>query len=153
MKAVLERSLRQEGWNVEVVPMDWKDLMEGYSAKTLQAFLISMNMDYPDTEFLVRNFESSNPDNFSGLNSPVIDALIHKARATQDRLERDHVYTDLVQKLNYEAVTVNLFHPRGHFWVHPCVENFEPNLLADVYIDYRPVSLIKNCKMESKRGV
>ena len=110
-----------------------------------------MNMDYPDTEFLVRNFESTNPDNFSGLKSRAVDGLIHQARATQDRLARDYIYSDLVGLLNKAAVTVNLFHPRGHFWVHSCVENFEPNLLSDVYVDYRQVTLKDDCKMG--RGV
>lgn len=145
MKVFFEKSLRSQGWNVEVVPIAWTELMEGYSNKNLQAFLVSMNMDYPDTEFLVRNFESTNPDNFSGIRDDKVDSLIHKARATQDRVRRQAVYSDLVNLLYQSAVTVNLFHPRGHYWVSSCVKGFQPNILADVYIDYRSVSLGKNC--------
>jgi len=145
MKQFFEQSLRAQGWNVEAVPMNWGKLMKGYSDKTLQAFLISMNMDYPDTEFLVRNFESTNPDNFSGLHDGQIDALIRKARATQDRVLRQNIYVDLVERLHDAAVTVDLFHPRGHYWAADCVRGLDPNILADVYIDYRRVSLEPGC--------
>lgn len=114
---------------------------------------MSMNMDYPDTEFLVRNFESSNPDNFSGLHDKRIDALIKKARATQDRVVRQELYADLVSTLSKAAATVDLFHPKGHYWVSRCVRGFEPNLLADVYIDYRKVSLIGDCPQKSVAGL
>jgi oligopeptide transport system substrate-binding protein len=145
MKEFLEQSFRAKGWSVEVVPMEWTALMAAYSAKTLQAFLVSMNMDYPDTEFLVRNFESGNPDNFSGLKDKKIDALIHEARATQDRILRQNMYVDLVKLLHDAAVTVDLFHPRGHYWVNRCVQGFEPSILSDVYLDYRNVSLAPDC--------
>jgi oligopeptide transport system substrate-binding protein len=145
MKRFLEESLRARGWTVEVVPMEWSQLMKGYSDKSLQGFLLSMNMDYPDTEFLVRNFESSNPDNFSGLHDAGIDALIRKARATQDRVARQGIYVELVEKLREAAVTVDLFHPRGHYWASDCVRGLAPNLLADVYIDYKTVTLDPAC--------
>lgn len=119
--------------------------MAGYTGKTLQGFLIAMNMDYPDTEFLVRNFESTNPDNFSGLDNPEIDQLIRLARTTQDRIVRQKIYTDLANKLKELAVTVNLFHPRSHAWIHNCVGGFKANILSDVYVDYTKVYLKKDC--------
>ncbi len=142
---MLEASFQARGWNVIVEPVPWDVMMRGYAANTLQAFLVSMHMDYADTEFLVRNFESSNPDNFSGLKSPTIDRLIRKARATQDRVGRQRIYADLVRKLRLEAVTIDLFHPRGNYWVSSCVTGFEPNILSDAYIDYRSVSLKDAC--------
>lgn len=150
IKIMLENSLKAHGWNVEVIPMEWNKMMDAYSKKSLQAFLVSMNMDYPDTEFLVRNFESNNPDNFSGLHDKAVDELIRKARATQDRVIRRNLYVDLVGLLHKKAATVDLFHPRGHYWVHPCVKGFKPNILADVYIDYRDVSLESKCEREPK---
>ncbi|MGK5083092.1 ABC transporter substrate-binding protein [Bdellovibrionota bacterium FG-1] len=153
MKLFFEQSLRAQGWNVEAVPMSWGRLMKGYSDKTLQAFLVSMNMDYPDTEFLVRNFESTNPDNFSGLHDEKTDALIRKARSTQDRVLRQNMYVDLVESLHDSAVTVDLFHPRGHYWAADCVRGFEPNILADVYIDYRAVSLEPGCANTKVAGL
>ena len=152
IKKFIEDSLGSLGWNVEAVLMDWDALMRGYSSKNLQGFLVSMNMDYPDTEFLVRNFESTNPDNFSGLHDPTIDAVIHKARGTQDRVVRQELYGKLVGLLHEAAVTVDLFHPRGHHWVHSCVRGFEPNILADVYIDYRGVTIDPNCKLLARDG-
>ena len=140
MKNFLEAQFRSHGWDVEVIPTEWNKLMAGYSDHSLQAFLVSMNMDYPDTEFLVRNFESTNGDNFSGIKNTEIDKLIHLARATPDRVARHKIYAELVGKLHDEAVTIDLFYPRGHYWVSKNVEGFEPNLIADYYTDYRIVS-------------
>lgn len=145
IKRFLDNSLRAQGWNAEVVLMEWDALMKGYSNKKLQAFLVSMNMDYPDTEFLVRNFDSTNPDSFSGLKDSEVDRMIRLARATQDRVERQRLYVDLVANLRKAAVTVDLFHPRGHVWLHRYVRGFEPSILADVYIDYRSISLDSTC--------
>lgn len=148
----LESSLRKQGWNVTFVPMAWDKIMEGYNKKTLQAFLVSMNMDYPDTEFLIRNFESNNPDNFSGISDSALDNLIRKARASQDRLLRGELYTKIASRIEDLALTVNLFHPRAHAWIAPCVRGFVPNILADYYIDYRNVEIEGICtKKEGDR--
>ncbi len=58
---------------------------------------------------------------------------------------RQALYVKLVGLLKDAAVTIDLFHPRGHYWVDPCVAGFEPNLLSDVYIDYRTVSIKTGC--------
>lgn len=145
MKDFIEAQYRRKGWNVKVRVAKWNDLMKGYSAKTHQAFLVSMNMDYPDSEFLIRNFESTNRDNFSGLKSKRIDELIQRARNSPDRHFRSKLYQTLAEELNDAAVTINLFHPRVHYWVSSCVEGFRANLLADVYLDYRDVSIRPNC--------
>lgn len=145
MREYLQSMLRIRGWDVTFVPMSWDRIMEGYNNKSLQAFVLSMNMDYPDSEFLFRNFETNNPDNFSGLSNTKMDALIRKARQSQDRLIRGHLYQELASNLEDLAVTINLFHPRSHTWVHRCVKNFKPNLLADYYIDYHFVELIEAC--------
>jgi len=137
--------LRPLGWNVTFVPMGWDELMKGYDEKSLQGFLVSMNMDYPETEFLIRNFESNNPDNFSGLNNPQIDLMIQKARLVTDKIQRTKFYQEVLNKIEEQAVTINLFHPRSHFWIHTCVTGFLPNILSDYYIDFRKVGLDANC--------
>ncbi|MCM2279271.1 MAG: ABC transporter substrate-binding protein [Oligoflexia bacterium] len=145
MRAFLESNLRAKGWNADVVPMDWEELMKGYVAKSHQAFLVSMNVDYPDAEFLLRNFESSNPDNFSGLKNPALDSALREARTQQDRRKREALYATALELVNDSAVTVNLFHPRANYWISKCVRGFEPNILADVYISYQSVSLTEDC--------
>lgn len=145
MRVFLEKSLQAQGWNVSFVPMSWEKLMEGYDKKTLPAFLVAMNMDYPDTEFLIRNFESGNPDNFSGISNQKLDALIREARSTQDRIGRSILYQTIARRLEDLAVTINLFYPRSHNWISPCVKNFVPNILADYYIDYRTVEVDPSC--------
>jgi ABC-type transport system substrate-binding protein len=137
--------LRPLGWKVTFVPMGWDELMKGYDEKSLQGFLVSMNMDYPETEFLIRNFESNNPDNFSGLNNAQIDLMIQKARLVTDKIQRTKFYQEVLSKIEEQAVTINLFHPRSHFWVHTCVTGFLPNILSDYYIDFRKVGLDANC--------
>ena len=145
MKTVIESSMKAKGWNVEVNLMAWNQLMDGYAKKTHQAFLVAMNMDYPDADFLLKNFESDNSDNFSGLKNKKLDELIKKSRATQDRKLREKYYKEALRLTEESAVTVNLFHPRANYWVSKCVQNFRPNILSDVYIDYSQVSLSSNC--------
>ncbi len=145
MKSFLERPLKVLGWKFEVQILPWNKLMEGYSKKTHQAFLVSMNMDYPDAEFLLRNFESNNPDNFSGLKNKKLDSLISQSRTLQDRKKREVVYREALELLDELSVTVNLFYPRANNWVAKCVQGFEPNILSDVYIDYSKVRLDETC--------
>lgn len=145
MKTMIETSMKAHGWNVEVALMKWDLLMEGYAKKSHQAFLVAMNMDYPDADFLLKNFESDNSDNFSGIKNKELDGLIKKSRATQDRKLREVYYKDALKLLEVSAVTVNLFHPRANYWISKCVENFNPNILSDVYIDYSKVSLSSKC--------
>ena len=145
MKVFLEQPLKVLGWKFEVKILPWGKLMEGYSKKTHQAFLVSMNMDYPDAEFLLRNFESTNPDNFSGLKNKKLDSLINQSRTIQDRKKREVVYREALELLDELSVTVNLFYPRANNWVAKCVQGFEPNILSDVYIDYSKVRLDETC--------
>jgi peptide/nickel transport system substrate-binding protein len=145
MCTFLEKNLRSKGWNVEVVPMAWERLMKGYVEKTHQAFLVSMNVDYPDTEFLLRNFESTNPDNFSGIKNRKLDTLLEGARTQQDRKKREELYAQALKLVEESAVSVNLFHPRANYWVSQCVTGFEPNILADVYINYHDIALKDDC--------
>lgn len=145
MKKFFEHNLKEKGWNVEVVPMAWDKLMDGYVKKKHQAFLVSMNMDYPDSEFLLRNFESNNPDNFSGLNSKKLNALVSASRVQTDKVKRAELYKQAIKVLDESSVTVNLFHPRSNYWVSNCVEGLIPNTLSEVYIDYTTVSINEEC--------
>lgn len=150
MREYLQKSFRELGWQVEFVPMAWDKLMDGYDKKTLQGFVVSMNMDYPDSEFLIRNFESKNPDNFSGISDRELDRLINQTRNANNRETRNSLYEKTVEKLDQLAVTVNLFHPRAHNWISPCVKGFVPNILADYYIDYRRVEVDSACLRETR---
>jgi len=134
-----------KGWNVKVVMTKWDKMMAEYSAKTLQSFLVAMIVDYPDPEFLLNNFESTNPDNFSGLNDPGVDSLIVQSRSTQDRIKRQSIQLELAERIDGLALSINLFHSRAHYWVSKCVEGFRPNLLAVAYTDYRNVYFDMDC--------
>jgi peptide/nickel transport system substrate-binding protein len=146
IKEFLEKDLRDDGWNVEVKLKAWDKIMDGYNKKLHQAFLVSMNMDYPDADFLLKSFESTNPDNFSGIKNNEIDQLIRTSRSSQDRGDREKLYFKALALVEDESVTVNLFHPRANYWISKCVEGFAPNILSDVYIDYSKISLKENCK-------
>lgn len=145
MKKFIETSFATKGWNVEVIPMEWNAIMKNYQEKRLQGFLVSMNIDYPDTEFMLLNFESQNPDNFSSISNSEIDILLKDARRDSDRESRIKKNLRIVTILEEESVTLNLFHPRTNYWVSSCVKNFEPNMLADIYIDYSKVELDHEC--------
>lgn len=145
MKLFFEVSLRSKGWNFEVKLLDWDKLMDGYNKKSHQAFLVSMNMDYPDPEFLLKNFESNNSDNFSGIKDKNLDAILKTSRSKQDRKIREQLYIQAIKKVEELALTVNLFHPRANYWINKCVDGFTPNILSDVYIDYSKVSILSGC--------
>lgn len=148
MADFLEDELSKKGWNIKVLTLKWEEMMKGYNQKSLQAFMVSMIVDYPDPEFLLNNFESTNPDNFSGINDQKIDQLISDSRHTQDRIKRQNLQLALAKRVDELSLTVNLFHSRAHYWVHECVEGFKPNLLAVAYTDYRKVSLNQDCLKE-----
>ena len=141
----LEVQFKSRGLLVKPRVIPWAKLMEGYNTKTLDAFLLSMNVDYPDPEFLFQNFESTNRDNFSGVSDSVIDRLLMSARSEQDRNKRAATYRELATVLHSKAPTINLFHPKSHIWVSRCVRGVEPNLLSDVVIDYRKVDFDTQC--------
>ncbi|MBS1983253.1 MAG: ABC transporter substrate-binding protein [Bdellovibrionales bacterium] len=143
--AYFQERLSKAGFNIKTEVIAWPEFMKRYNAKGMQAFLFSMNADYPDTEFLVRNFESGNADNFSGANSAKIDSLVRKARVTSSRVDRAVIYQTLARQLNEEAYTVNLMHYRAHLWFSNCIEGIELNSLGDVYIPYRTISMNAEC--------
>ena len=145
MKTFLTNELATKRWKAKVKITPWATMMKKYNEKSMQSFLLAMNMDYPDSEFLLRNFESSNEDNFSGIKNAEIDRLLDSARKTQDRIERNKIYKRLAEKVNSLALTVNLFHSSANYWVHRCVEEFHPNPISVVYIDYRKIGFNKDC--------
>jgi ABC-type transport system substrate-binding protein len=146
MKDFIEQNLRKKGWNIEVVLMKWDDLMAGYNGKTHQSFLVAMNMDYPDPEFLFKNFESENDDNFSGIRDTEIDLLNKALRTETDRQRRRPLQQRMSERIEELALTVNLFHPRANYWISSCVRGFAPNIVSDVYIDYGVVDKVEGCK-------
>ena len=150
MKEFIEAEFKAKGWNVSVRLMEWPDLMDAYQKKTLQSFLVAMNVDYPDAEFLLRNFQSSNPGNFSGIRDQSIDRQLSTAREIVDRMKREKIYRDVSDRVDSLAPTINLFHPRAHVWLHKCVRKFTPSLLSDVYIQYRNVQLDEDCMEQAK---
>ena len=151
MANFFEKNLKNKGWKIQIELMKWSEMMKRYEEKTLQSFLVSMIIDYPDAEFLLNNFASSNPDNYSGIKDKKIDFLIAEARGLQDRIKRFEIYKKLAKRVNGLALSANLFHSRPHYWIHKCVRNFRPNLLAVAYIDYRKVSFDYDCLREERR--
>jgi ABC-type transport system substrate-binding protein len=124
-------------------------MMKHYEAKTLQSFLVSMIVDYPDSEFLLNNFASDNNDNYSGIKDKLIDSLLIRARTLKDRTKRFKVYSELANRVDDLALSANLFHSKPHYWVHKCIRGFKPNLLAVAYIDYRKVRFDSDCLKEA----
>lgn len=145
MSQWIDEEFARTGWTVQTIPTNWEILMRAYTNKTDQAFLVSMNMDYPESEFLVENFRSTNPDNFSGIKNRKIDTLLSKLRSSNDRVERSYLYHSIIEEVEREAPTINLFHPRLHMWSHACVSGLKMNLLTDAIIDYRVVGFKKDC--------
>ncbi len=146
MKAFIENEFNSKGWNVTVELMSWDDLIYGYSTKKFQSFLLSMNMDYPDADFLLKNFESKNADNFSGIKDAKLDKTINEMRTITDKDKRLAKYFKAINKLDELALTINLFHPKNNYWTSKCVRGMESSLLSTVYVDYRKVYFEEGCK-------
>jgi ABC-type transport system substrate-binding protein len=146
-----ETTLKKKGWKIKTEVLSWPEMMKRYEDKTLHTFLVSMIVDYPDTEFLLNNFASNNPDNYSGIKDAVIDKLLASARGLQDRVKRFKIYKKLSSRIESLALAANLFHSKPHYWIHKCVKGFKPNLLAVAYIDYRNVSFDNLCLEEVRK--
>lgn len=145
MKKFIESEFNTKGWNVTVDLVSWDELISGYSTRKYQSFFLSMNMDYPDADFLLKNFESKNPDNFSGIKNIQLDKIIKEMRSINDKDKRLKAYNDAVGILDDLSLTINVLHPRNNYWTSTCVRGLEPNLLSSVYIDYRNVYFDEKC--------
>ena len=146
IKKFIENEFNSKGWNVVVDLMSWDDLIRGYSSKKYQSFFLSMNMDYPDADFLLKNFDSKNSDNFSGIKNSKLDKLLSEMRTIGDKEKRNKKYNDVIDVIDNMALTINLFHPRNNYWTSSCVKGMESNLLSSVYVDYRKVYFENGCK-------
>lgn len=145
MVSHLEDAARSAGIKINGKLTEWDQLIADYSAHKSAAFLVSMGVDYPDVEFLLQNFESTNLDSFSGVKDAELDRLIRASRLAQDRVTREQLHLKAVKHLESLAVTINLFHPRQNLWVHECVQGLKPHLMGDVYLDYRGVHIDQGC--------
>lgn len=145
MKLFIENEFNSKGWNVKVDMVSWDELIKGYSTRKFQSFLLSMNMDYPDADFLLKNFESKNSDNFSGIKNLKLDSFIGEMRILADKNQRNKKYEEAVEFLDDMALTINLFHPRNNYWTSKCVQGMKSNLLSSVYVDYRMISFNESC--------
>lgn len=145
MKIYIENEFKSLGWNVTVDLTNWDELIGGYSTRKFQSFLLSMNMDYPDADFLLKNFESNNKDNFSAIKDAKLDKAIIKMRTINDKSKRLKAYEEAINIIDDLALTINVFHPKANSWVSKCVRGFEANLLSNVYIDYRTLHFDEAC--------
>ncbi|MEW1690532.1 ABC transporter substrate-binding protein [Streptomyces sp. NPDC091265] len=98
---VVEQLNSALGWNVTPRPMAWPEFLTWLgNADTM--FRMTWAIDYPSVDnFLYPLFHSASigDDNFTRYNSPAVDGLIDKARATADDDERRALYSEA------EAVT------------------------------------------------
>jgi peptide/nickel transport system substrate-binding protein len=145
MKKFIENEFNSKGWMVTVDLVSWDELIWGYSTKKFQSFFLSMNMDYPDADFLLKNFDSENPDSFSGIKNLKLDKVLRSMRSINDKDKRLMAYKKAIGIVDDMALTINVFHPRNNYWTSKCVRGLEPSLLSSVYIDYRKVYFDEKC--------
>lgn len=148
MKKFIENEFNSKGWKVIVDLVSWDELISGYSTKKYQSFFLSMNMDYPDADFLLKNFDSENPDSFSGIKNLKLDKVLRNMRSINDKDKRIVAYNEAIGIVDDMALTINVFHPRNNYWTSKCVRGLEPSLLSSVYIDYRKVYFDEKCLNE-----
>ena len=87
-------------FNVDIVVMDWPELLRGMYEQLLPIFHIGWLADYPDAHNFVFPFMHSS-GTFSGwqnYNNPEVNALIEAGISTTMPAERESIYRELDQR-------------------------------------------------------
>jgi ABC-type oligopeptide transport system substrate-binding subunit len=111
------------GLRVEVIEVDWSDLLDGLSRHEFSAFELHWGADYPDPEsFLLSLFGSASADNYINYDQPEFDALLHEAASTANTAERAVLYQDAQIMLLRDRVAIPLYFDVRFDVVDPAVQ-------------------------------
>lgn len=109
--AFIRDSFKKIGLNVKVQPMSLgKIISDYYIPPKYDMFNMFFPADHPEAIFLLNNFRSNHPSNFTGLKSQDIDKLLAKAETLPDRYERFQIYKQIQEILNRDLPIIPLFY-------------------------------------------
>jgi oligopeptide transport system substrate-binding protein len=121
---------------------DWPSFSRAMQERKLPIFLRAWFADVPDPEnFLAKLFHSRSPFNYMGYASPVVDALLDKARAEPDMARRVEVYRQAEETILDDAPLIPISHQTYERLFQPYVKGVEVSGLGDAYIAFRKVWL------------
>lgn len=113
---ILQDQLRQVGINVEIVKMERaKYLQEMRDDKDYEIAIMSATAFYPDADYIYALYYTD-PTGGAGRNyhcnsNPELDAMLDKARTSNDQEERNQLYLDICEFMKEEGITVPLYVP------------------------------------------
>jgi len=96
---VLQSQLKDVGLNLELVTVEWGNLLDAWYASDFEMLNLLM-LGQPDPDgYTWGRFYSTSAGNFAKINDPDLDKLLDAQRSTLDRAERKKVLADVQRKI------------------------------------------------------
>lgn len=103
----VQADLRQElGLSVRILARDWKSHIRGLQTDPGAMYRFAWLAPYPDPLTHLQVFGSRSPNNYTGWNSPIFDALLEQAESLPEGAERNAVLHRAENLLLEEAVVL-----------------------------------------------
>lgn len=115
------------GLEISVEQTPWPEFLADLSKPDMpyQMFSLGWVADYPDPQnFLEVLFHSTSSQNHGGYSNPEVDALLDKARGTQDIEDRSALYQQAEQIILEDAAWIPLYFSVENWLVKPYVRDF-----------------------------
>jgi ABC-type transport system substrate-binding protein len=114
------------GLRVEVIEVNFPDLLRGLAARLFPAYSLYWGADYPDPESILwMLFGSDSPDNYTGYRNREFDGLLTEAAGVVDATARVPLYTAAQQVLLDDGAVIPFYFDVGHTLVRPEVSGLE----------------------------
>ncbi len=127
VKTMIESYKTNLGLEISVEQTPWAEFLADLSQPDMpyQMFSLGWVADYPDPQnFLEVLFHSKSSQNHGGYNNPEVDALLDKARGTQDIEERSALYQQAEQLILDDTAWIPLYFSVENWLVKPYVRGF-----------------------------
>lgn len=128
VESMIESYKTNLGLEIAVEQVPWPQFLSDLNSPTLpyQMYQLGWIADYPDPQnFLEVLFHSGSTQNHGGYSNPAVDALLDKARGTQDTAERLALYQQAEQMILDDAAWIPLYFDVENWLVKPYVQNFK----------------------------
>lgn len=96
---VLQSQLKEVGLNLELVTVEWGNLLDAWFASDFEMLNLLM-LGQPDPDgYTWGRFHSTSAGNFAKISDPDLDVLLDAQRSTVDRTERKKILGDVQRKI------------------------------------------------------
>jgi len=127
-RAIIESYKTNLGLEISVEQSPWPEFLGDLSSPNspFQMYQLGWIADYPDPQnFLEVLFHSDSAQNHGNYSNPELDALLDKARGTQDTEERLVLYRQAEQMILDDAAWIPLYFEVDNWLVKPYVHNLK----------------------------